>query len=334
MAEDIDVPKVGKFPKKIIIPIAVAAAAFVGYRYWVARNDTGTGEDAAVSDFAAEGTAPGVIGAVSPNNAYGGDTGATGDVSNPLGRFTTNAEWTDYVVGKLQQSESWTYNEIVTAIGNGLAGKPTTTAQQDILRAAIAIGGNPPSGAITIVTGGNVPLTVAPGNARASAIGTDNVQISFDAVPGASSYQVYRSGVSSIVGNGNSSPITVGGLRPTTTYYFTVAAVTAAGTLGPKSGTVTAKTKSISLAKPATPTISSLVATSSTRGAAVAKTTAVPGADGYHWYLNGSIHGFTEGPAIQFTDLKRRTKYTVTVAADVSHQAQGPKSNGRTFTSK
>jgi hypothetical protein len=166
MAEDVEIPKLGKAPKKILIPalsLPPPRTSVIG----TGKPGTEPGADAgtvADGEFGAvDSSIPGVLGAVSPTNSYGsGDTGNTGDTTSGPGHFKTNGEWTDYVVGKLSQSDTWSYTDIVIAIGNGLAGRPTTTAQQDILRAAIAVGGQPPEGAIVIVPGGNTGITVAP----------------------------------------------------------------------------------------------------------------------------------------------------------------------------
>ena len=47
---DVEIPKVGKLPKKVVIPLAVGIVAFIGWRFWQARqggtdDETGTIED-------------------------------------------------------------------------------------------------------------------------------------------------------------------------------------------------------------------------------------------------------------------------------------------------
>jgi hypothetical protein len=332
MAEgDIDIPKVGAIPKKVVIPLAVGLVAFVGWRFWVARNEAADGDVPTVTDGdfgAVDSSIPGVIGAVSPTNQYGsGDTGS--DAGNDPTRFTSNAQWTDYVVGKLQQSDSWTYNDIVTAIGNGLAGKPTSDTQQAILRAAIAVGGNPPSGSIVIVSGGNTGITIAPTNVHVQSVSETGAVIAFNPVAGADRYVVYRSGVSANVGTSTGSPITVAGLSSNKSYTVQVAALNSAGSAGPKSSAVTVKTKAYSLGKPSTPTVSSI-----TKSTIQATTKAVAGADGYRWYINGGARGYSEAPTYKITGLSANKRYTVTVAADRTGQNPGAASAGRAFTTK
>jgi hypothetical protein len=335
MAEggDIEIPKLGKLPKKVVIPLAVGLAGFVAWRFWVSRQEAADG-DTTVTDGeygAVDSSIPGVIGAVSPTNSYGSDTGgdSSGDAGNDPTRFTSNAQWSDYVIGKLQQSESWTYNDIVTAIGNGLAGKPTSDSQQAILRAAIAVGGNPPSGSITIVSGGNTGITVAPGNVHVQSVTETSAVIAFNPVSGATQYVVYRSGASANVGVSSGSPITVSGLASNHSYTVQVAALNSAGSAGPKSATVAVKTKAYTLAKPATPTVSGITKTS-----VKPAVKAVAGADGYRWYINGGARGYSEAPTTTIGGLAPNKKYTVTVAADRTGQNPGAQSPGRAFTTK
>jgi hypothetical protein len=334
MAEDVEIPKVGKLPKKVLIPLAVGLAGFVAWRFWQARS--GTGSDAGESTItdgefgAVDSSIPGVIGAVSPTNSYGsGDSGNSSDGNDPT-RFTNNSQWTDYVVGKLQQSETWSYTDIVTAIGLGLSGKPTTTAQQNILRAALAIGGQPPSGAITIVTGGNTSITVAPTGLAASSVTTDSAWLKWNAVPGATSYRVYRNGGQDNVGTSNGTSFHVTGLNPNTSYTFTVKALSSSMQEGPASSSVSVKTVAKTLTAPATPTINSAL-----RTAAVASTSTVPNAERYRWYLNGSQIGTSDSPSRHtIAPLTAGKTYSLAVRAEIANQPSGPMSGSRSFTTK
>ncbi len=242
MAEpDVEIPKVGKLPKKVFIPLAVGLAGFVAWRYWVAKQNPA--EESTIEDGefgAVDSSIPGVVGAVRPGNDYGDDSGGS-DAGNDPTRFTNNAQWTDYVVGKLQQSESWSYNEIVTAIGNGLTAKPTSDEQQKILRAAVAIGGQPPQGAIVIVGGGNTELSLAPTNLRVLTVSTTSVTLAWTGVPGAVGY-VIESGAIRKTTSGTQYEVT--GLTAGTSYTFVVSAQNVAGNPGP-SASVSGKTAAI-----------------------------------------------------------------------------------------
>lgn len=329
MAEDVEIPKVGKLPKKVIIPLAVGLAGFVAWRFWAARNETSDG-DSTITDGefgAVDSSIPGVVGAVSPTNSYGSDSGATDDAGNDPTRFTTNAGWSNYVRSQLQGS--YEDSAIVAALGNYLGSQPLSTDQQTIVRAAIAVGGYPPVGSFSIISGGNTALTVAPGNVHVQSVAERSAVIAFNPVAGAARYNVYRSGISANVGTSNGSPITVSGLDSNKSYTVYVAGVSASGAVGPKSAGVTVKTKAYVLGKPSTPSVSGI-----TKSTVQATTKTVSGADGYRWYINGGARGYSEAPTYKITGLSANKKYTVTVAADRTGQNPGPQSAGKSFTTK
>lgn len=328
---NIDLPGVGGgVPKKAVLAVAVGAAAFVGWKYWQGRNGTGddAGTDTTVSDFADTGGIPGVLGAVSPTNSYGSsDTGSTSDSGSVPGKFTTNADWTNYA--RTQLGNTYEDSAMVEALGNFLAAKPTSDEQQKIVRAALAVAGYPPVAGYALVGGGNTAITVYPENVHVQSVGQDSAVIAFNAVSGATSYRVYRSGISSNVGASNVSPITISGLQPNTSYSVQVSAFSASGQGGPPSPAITFKTTSYTIGKPSTPVITNITKTNAT-----ATVTAVPHADGYHWYLDGVLRAYTEGTSYTFGYMKAGTKHTVTVSADIQKQTAGPRSAGKTFTTK
>ena len=171
-----DIPKVGKLPKKVLIPVGVAAAVYIGWRWYQARQDSTdtTAVDAGNPEFDNGSIPPtdSMAGTLTPSGSGGsGDTGSTDDGVLGPGEFTNNGQWSDYVIGKLEQSDTWTYTDIVTAIGLGLDHKPTSTVQQNILRAAMAVGGQPPQGSILIISGGNAPPPVVTNNKPAKVTG-------------------------------------------------------------------------------------------------------------------------------------------------------------------
>src|SRR3954469_21280576 len=145
--------------KKILIPVAIGAAGYIGWRYYQASKGTGSDAGDTPSDYADDGTIPGVAGAVSPTNSYG-DSGNSTDNGNDPDRFTTNAGWTNYARSQLQSA--YEDSDIVAALGTSPWSKPLSTEQQTIVRAAIAVAGYPPVGTFSVITGGNTPLTVAP----------------------------------------------------------------------------------------------------------------------------------------------------------------------------
>jgi hypothetical protein len=329
MADSVDVPKVGKVDKKVIIPIVAAAVGFIGYRYWKARQDVGDGEpvDPGYEDMAG-GLGPGQV---RPDNSYGlPDDNGTGNSTGGF-RGTSNSEWSEYVTDRLQQDGRWTYSVIAVALGNFLSDKPLSSEQQDIVRAAIGIAGQPPVGYHTIVPGGNTSLTVAPTGVTATATGADKGRVSFAGVAGAVTYNVYVNG--SVRGTGTASPIDVSGLAPGTSYSVQVAAVSASGGAGPKSSTVTLKTPGAKLGKPSQPRI-----TVNTGGGRVTfATSPVPYATSYQWFLNGKIFNSTSSPAVTHTSLKPKARYSPGVsvrALGPAGTAPGPMSITKSFVTK
>lgn len=329
---DITIPKVGSVPKAVVIPIAAVGLGYVGWRYYQSRQTAASDATSTISDGAfgaVDSSIPGVVGAVSPTNSYGGDTGATGDTSNGQ-HGTTDAAWTNDVVTAFASAGSTTSgDDVLEALGKYLSNQPMTDAQKSIVQRAIAVAGYPyGSGAHTIVSGGNTALTVAPSGLKVDAVTQGTVHISFTPVPGATEYRAFR-GVGVNVGASHGSPITIGGLQPSTSYTVTIQGLTASGVYSPSSAPITFKTAGYTLSKPATPTVSSIG-----KDSAVVKTVAVAHADGYRWWVNGVSHGYSEAPSYTLSSLKPNTKYTVTVAADLAHQNPGPTSAGRQFTTK
>lgn len=333
MAEDVDVPKVGKVDKRVVVGVVGAGAAFVAYRYWAASRSGTSDEEVASStnaEFDESGDPAAVLGAVRPNNDYGLPEGSPAEApsTDDFGfRGTTNDAWTQYAANQLSQSDRWSYTDVVEALGNFLAQRPTTAIQQNIVNAAIAVAGQPPVGSHTLVSGGNTPLTVAPTITGITTTGT-TATISFTAVAGATSYYAYRGG-SSPVGARNVSPITVTGLTPNTSYTFTVKGVTAAGTTGPASAGKEVRTKSVTLAVPKTPSVSNIGKTTATF-----TTGSVTGATGYNWFINGKIVGHSDTPRWAAKGLRSQTTYHVTVQADNSTQPATKQSAAKTFTTK
>jgi hypothetical protein len=316
MADDVNVPKVGKMDKKVIIPIVAAAAAFVGYRYWKARQDVGNGEpvDPGYEDMGG-GLGPGQT---RPNGDYGLPNDDNSGATTGGFRGTSNSQWSEYVTDRLQQDGRWGYSVIAVALGNFLSDKPLSSDQQDIVRAAIGIAGQPPVGYHTIIPGGNTAITVAPTGVAATGTGPDKVRVSFIAVAGATTYNVYLNG--QIRGTGASTTVDITGLTPGTSYSTQVAAVSASGQIGPKSSAVTVKTPGAKLGKPAQPRI-----TVNTGGGRVTfATNPIPYATGYDWFLNGKIVNHTGGPACTFTSLKTKARYS----PGASVRATGPSTPG------
>jgi hypothetical protein len=326
----VDVPVVGTVPKKALVGIGAAAAAFVAWRWWAARGGSGDGEAATVED--------GEFGAVDKQvptgyaTQVGGrseDAGGGSGTSDPsLGRPTTNDEWSRRAVDYLSQaSDRWSIAEITTAIGNYLGSRPLSSTSQDIVRSAIAVQGYPPVGTFSIVQGGDATLSLAPTGLRVSNVTGTTVTISFTPVAGAAYYRAYR-GVGGSVADSTGSPIVVRGLEPGTSYTFTIQPVTAGGKTGPSSAAVSAKTSAVKLAAPGTPTQVALG-----RVSATFKTNPVAGADSYVWRRDGVIVQTGRGLQVVMPNLTPNKTYRVTVQAQADGVG-GPGSPARTFKTK
>ncbi len=332
---DVNVPKLGPMNKKVLAGVGVAAAGFVGWRYYQSRKDAAAAAadttDTTDPGFQDPGVLPSVSGAVDGSGLFGDGT-TTVPTSTDYGfTGTTNDQWTQYVATQLSQSDQWSYTDILTALGAYLAGRPLSAIQQQIVQAAIAIGGHPPVGNPVVVSGGNTPITVAPTGVVATGSTSSTVTLSWQPVAGAAQYRVYRSGVANNVGGTNDATthITIGGLSPNTSYTFYVAAETGNGVLGPRSAGVAGKTTAISLKAPSTPKVTGVTASG-----ASASTGAVSGATGYNWYINNVAHGHSDAPHYAISGLKKSTKYTLKVTADNASQAPGPASGSVVFTTK
>lgn len=330
MTEQIDIPKIGPVPKNAAIAVGVGVVAFLGWRYYRASSGGVAAGDTPAEDpgFEDAGTIPGVDGATDWYGSGGGSPLGDTTSSTPQG-LTTNAAWSQYASNQLVALDVASGADIGVALGNYLTGKPLTSAQQSIVNAAIAYAGYPPVGSHVVVPGGDTELTIAPSGLKVVGSGTSYVTLSWSPVAGAAFYDVYRSGAASNAVRSNATTATIAGLQPNTSYTFQVAAVSGAGKAGPKSSSATGKTAAVSLTKPATPTVSRVTATT-----AVGTTTAIAGADGYEWFLNGHVVGHSDGRAFTYTRLSPKTKYTAAVRADTSTQAPGPASAARSFTTK
>lgn len=327
---EINVPGAGPVDKRVVIGLSAGLIAFLAWRYWLAGSGGVESADTGAEDtgYEEDGTIPAVDGATDWYGSGGG--GSTGDpTSSTPQQIRTNAQWSQYARALLLETDSYTGTAIGAALGNYLAGKPLTSQQQEIVSAAIAFAGYPPVGTHVVIPGGDTEIKIAPSGLKVTATTATSVTLSWSAVSGADDYRVYRSGAAENVGTSKDTTATIGGLQPNTSYSFQVAAVSGAGKAGPRSSTATTKTKSVSLAKPATPRVSSVTATT-----AQLSTSAVSGATGYNWYLNGVAHGHSDKPSYRVTGLKKRTKYAASVKADTSTQGPGPESARKSFTTK
>lgn len=332
---NLTLPGVGPVKKKVVIGVGGAAAAFVLWRYWQARKAAAApvAGDSNGDGFADGGTLPSVTGAVSDTNAYGQSGQNNTSTSDSYGfQGTTNSQWTQYAVTQLSAaSDKWSYGDIAEALGAFINNRPLTSVQQQIVQAAIALAGPPPEGTHPIIPGGDTSVTIAPGHLRAWDV-TNDSQIGFqwDPVAGASHYRIFRTDLGSEpIGDSFDTKFYARGLTPNKSYGFKVAAVSAAGKVGPLSSTYTAKTRPVVLAKPTGVHVSSV-----TKSSAVVSCAPVKGATGYLWYINKVAHGHSDAPKYTVVNLHANTAYKLSVAADNATQSPGPQSGQVSFRTK
>lgn len=255
MSADVNVPKLGQTNKTAVYGVVGAGAAYVIYRYYRSRK---AASDAAAAPTDPGYADPGTLPAVDTSGTGYGQYGypASGNTTQPnVASYgfsgTTDDQWSQYAAGQLVQSDTWSYTDIVSALGNYLGGRALTTMQAQIVQAAIAIAGYPPVGTHPIISGGDTGGLVAPSGLRSTSVAGTSVALAWNSVPGASGYHMFRNGAA--VGDTGSTSGTVTGLTGGQTYQFTVAAYNVAGVSGPQSAAVSVTTPGASTPAP-TPT--------------------------------------------------------------------------------
>lgn len=253
MAADLDLGKqVGPLPLGAWIAVV---AGGLGLAWYVNRNSGGGGGSGADS------------GTVDPGSAETGVGGGqmiyeppqTSTVSPDT--YDTNDAWGRAAVVWLI-SEGVNPLKAQTAITKYLGEQSMTAEEQALVTRALGKLGPPPSmpnpapvggsdgsgqtgggGGTTTPPPPSATLT-APKNLRTWGHGPTKltVPLQWDAVPGATSYRVYRSGVSFNIGASVDTKFTVGGLLPGKSYTFHVRAMKGSK-LGPSSASKTFKTK-------------------------------------------------------------------------------------------
>lgn len=265
MAEaDVQVPKLGGVNKHALIAVGAVAAGYIGYRYYQGQKAAATA-DATATDpgYQDPGTIPAVAGAGSSGvGGYGtyapygydanGNPITTPPSSSDYGfTGTTNAQWTQYAATQLEQSGTWSYTDIVTALGEFLANRPMSAVHVQITQAAIAVAGYPPSGSHTVIPAppappaATVPAAKAPTHVHVTTAGKDAFTVAWDGQPMAQ-YYVYVNGhrsqkLSGTLWDVNSSHAGLT-IKPNTRYSVSVTAVNQAGKESGHSATISAHT--------------------------------------------------------------------------------------------
>lgn len=141
---------------------------------------------------------------------------------------------------------------VTNALTKYLSGSTLSAAEQAVVNQALQTFGAPPEGLLPVATTSpSTPVGTSGGVASASLKAPSGFVITgetptsstvvFNPVAGAASYNVYEG--ASVVASSAHPPIIITGLSRGTKHTFTVAAVSASGTVGPKSAPFSATTK-------------------------------------------------------------------------------------------
>lgn len=249
----VKLPGMGEVQKKYVLAGGGVVALIVGYVWWSGRQgNAGTAGTGAVEP---EGDALGT--GLEDTSGVPGTDYVPPVVQNPPpvvdnpDVINTNAEWARAAVAALTDVGVDTA-AAASAIGRYLAGLALSAAAADIVRQAVALVGEPPSGDHPIklepVTTPNPTLPSGaslkgPTGLKSTGSAKTTVSLAWNPVKGAEYYRVYRKGASTNIGSSEDSKHVVSGLRANTSYTFHVRAVGHDGKYGAASSSVTVKTK-------------------------------------------------------------------------------------------
>lgn len=192
---DVKLPAVGKVDRKWVLAGGAAVAGIVVFAYWrnsqIPEEVPGEGDQYAAGD---DYTPDAYIGATQP----GGETYDPNDGETNIP--TTNAEWSQRVIDALE-SVGYDRAKAAQTVGKYLSGQPLDTAEKLIIQVAIAMLGNPPAGALPIISAPSTPTTPPPVTAQLATptlrMGVGNPRntyydLAWNKIPGATHYLVKR----------------------------------------------------------------------------------------------------------------------------------------------
>lgn len=335
----VDLPAVGKVKKRYVIVPAAVVVAYVGYRWYQARQDSAADAGPADSSGIYTTDDQSEMGQSTAGGTYNptGNTGSTvTDGTNP-NAIDTNAEWTARAA-ELLGNAGYDGTAVYAALGDFLARRALDKGEATIVRAALAAAGQPPVGGpypVLEEAGAGTGTLPAPTNVRAYGIhSATEIGMQWDAVPGAVHYRIYRTGNSEPIGDSYDTKWQGRQLQPNTAYTFYVRAVGSTGKVGGQSSVFSAKTSPVKLGKP-----TGLKASAITRTSFRVTCSKVSGATYYRWYFrppggDWRASGASDQPYRDFTGLSPNKSYQVKVSADTTNQTPGPESSPLTVKTK
>ncbi len=318
---NIDIPKIGKVKKTYVYGAAGIVGVYVAYRWW---NSGQTVDEDAVAPEESTGTIGADVGSGSGGYDYNGSAASDSTVGNVI---SSNSQWSQSVVSYMTDSLGYDGATVGLAIAKYLRGEKLTTAEANIVRTALAVYGQPPTGGpFTVIEGGQSPSPStlgAPTGLTVKSKDADSVTLSWNAVSGAASYRIYRGGVAQNVGTSVDTTAEIGGLQPAESYTFYVAAADSSGKTGTRSTGLKTVTSELKLTTP-----TGLVVESTTATTATLKWNKVSGATGYRLYRNGvasNVGGSADTRGV-VQGLARNKTYKFHVRAVSPSGALGPSS--------
>lgn len=323
-----DNPLKGVSPKqkKILVVVGVGALGYIVWRWYQVGSSGEPIYETSGTD--ADGAGTGIIGSNVGGSENVGNSDNTGE-----SEVDTNNEWFAEAVEKLANA-GWNAQAVQSALGDFLTGQSLTEDEASIVRAAVgAMGGYPPNGPMTIKTAPgetDASKLTAPTGLKVTVKSESVVDLTWNAVSGATSYRVYRSGVAQNVASSADTVAQVGGLQPGTSYTFYVAAGLGGEKYGPRSSGVTVKTSAKKLTAPTRLKVTNVGRTS------VTLSWEPTWSNQYLIRRSGSSQTWESVDAVHtISGLKPRTKYSFQVAAvTVGGRTPGPWSPYVSVTTK
>jgi hypothetical protein len=313
--------------KKALVVVAVGASAYVAWR-WFKTPAASSDAPTVTSSTDAEGAGTGIIG-----SNVGGSENAGNSTNTGTDAIDTNNEWFAEAVDRMANG-GWNAQAVQSALGDFLTGQSLSTDEARIVRAAVgAMGGYPPSGPQSIKETPGVSDSsklAAPTGLKVTASSSSTVDLSWNAVPNAKQYRIYRSGAAFNVASSVDTKAQVAGLQPGTSYTFYVAAGLDSEKFGPRSAGLKVKTAAKKLTAPTGLKVSNIGKTSAT----LKWNPTYPG----QYLIRRSGSSETQesvDAATTLPGLKPGTRYSVQVAAvQEGTRTPGPWSSYATFTTK
>lgn len=280
MAETVKVPGIGPVKKGYVYVAAAGVAGFVGYAWWTRGGGFAPVEEPGgpVDEFGDERITPNTI--------------DTFDVAvDTRTGITTNGEWSQFVISHLA-GLGYDSTVVSTAIGRFLARQPLNKVDLDFARQAWAVGGEPPEGRPWTIIPESSPAAVAVGavtGLRASKVTATSITITWDAVPGATGYEIKRYGGGTARTSGTSH--TSSGLKAGSAQAFFVKAHNSANNYGPEASLTVNTTGSATSGQIGTPTGLRVVSRNRDNTRIRVRWNPVPGAQKYYVSRGSGGHG-------------------------------------------